>query len=127
MTPEQTAIQTFMVTAGQEVPVKADIPEADEVMLRIALIASEFNELIEAFAMKDLVAVADALADLKYVVEGTAVTCGLDLEPIFNEVHASNMTKFGPNGEVLRREDGKIMKPETYRRPNLEPIIETMK
>jgi hypothetical protein len=126
LTPEQTAIRTFMETAGQEIPDKSGIPEADEVMLRVALIASEFNELIEAFAMKDIVAVADALADLKYVVEGTAVSCGLDLEPIFNEVHASNMTKFGPNGEVLRREDGKIMKPETYRRPNLGPIIELM-
>jgi hypothetical protein len=126
LTPEQTAIKTFMETAGQEVPSSAGIPEADEVGLRIALIASEFNELIEAFAMKDIVEVADALADLKYVVEGTAVACGLDLEPIFNEVHASNMTKFGPNGEVLRREDGKIMKPDTYRRPNLAPIIESM-
>lgn len=32
----------------------------------------------------------------------------------FNRVHENNMTKVGPNGEVVRREDGKILKPEGY-------------
>lgn len=60
---------------------------------RYRFIAEELNELDEAMADDNLVEVADALADLLYVVLGTAVVFGIDIAPIFNEVHRSNMTK----------------------------------
>jgi hypothetical protein len=34
------------------------------------------------------------------------------------------MSKLGPDGKALFREDGKILKPESYREPKLRPIIE---
>jgi hypothetical protein len=43
---------------------------------------------------------------------------------LFDEVHRSNMSKMGPDGKPLFREDGKVMKPETYSEPKLRPIIE---
>lgn len=42
---------------------------------------------------------------------------------VFNEIHRSNMTKLEPDGKVRRREDGKILKPETYERPNLKQFF----
>ena len=41
----------------------------------------------------------------------------------FKEVHRSNMTKVCKDGTVLRREDGKIIKPDTFEEPNLEKIL----
>ena len=76
--------------------------------LRYDLIREELSEFQHAGANGDLVGVADALADLLYVVYGTAVSYGIDMEPIFTEVHRSNMSKGNP--EVLRAPNGKILK-----------------
>ena len=64
----------------------------------------------------DVVELADALADLDYVVEGTRIAFGIDGMPIADEVHRSNMSKVGGH----RREDGKWEKPETYSKADIE-------
>ena len=86
---------------------------------RMALINEETAELYVAMHMGDLIGIADGLADLLYVVLGTAVEYGIEIEPIFNEVHRSNMSKVGGT----KREDGKLIKPATYSPANLEPLI----
>lgn len=66
----------------------------------------------------DLVELADGLADLHYVAYcGTAVTFGIDMEPIFEEVHASNMSKFI---DGHRRDDGKWIKGPSYREADIK-------
>lgn len=60
------------------------------------------------------------LADLLYVTYGTAVTFGLPLEEVFEEVHRSNMSKLGDDGKPIRREDGKVLKGPNYKEPDLE-------
>lgn len=60
---------------------------------RYAFILEELNEYRMAALEEDLVGTADALADILYVVLGTAVVHGINLAPIFAEVHRSNMTK----------------------------------
>jgi predicted HAD superfamily Cof-like phosphohydrolase len=82
------------------------------------------GEFEKAANDENLVKVADALADLLYVVYGTGVSYGIDLEPIFKEVHESNMSKGDP--EVLRTPSGKVPKAKNYRPPDLQPILETM-
>lgn len=88
-------------------------------MLRERLIHEEFEELKEAMAQQDLAAVAKELADLLYVVYGTAVSYGIEMEPVFREVHRSNMSKIGG----YKREDGKWVKPPTYSAAAIQPII----
>jgi predicted HAD superfamily Cof-like phosphohydrolase len=87
--------------------------------LRIRLIEEEFDELKEAMAGGDLAAVAKEMADLLYVVYGTAVSYGIDMDPVFREVHRSNMSKVGG----YKREDGKWVKPATYSPAHIEPIL----
>lgn len=97
----------------------------------------------------DLVELADGLADLAYVGEfGTAVAAGIDLEPIQDEVHASNMTKawteedvekgkllypeaklehYGGNLYRFVRPDGKVIKSPNYRPAQIAPLVEAQK
>jgi predicted HAD superfamily Cof-like phosphohydrolase len=87
--------------------------------LRVRLIEEEFDELKESMAGGDLAAVAKEMADLLYVVYGTAVSYGIDMDPVFREVHRSNMSKVGG----YKREDGKWVKPATYSPARIEPIL----
>lgn len=88
-------------------------------LLRTRLIQEEFEELKEAMASDDLPAIAKEMADLLYVVYGTAVSYGIDIAPVFREVHRSNMSKVGG----YKREDGKWVKPATYSPARIEPIL----
>ncbi|MGW8180765.1 MAG: pyrophosphohydrolase domain-containing protein [bacterium] len=93
----------------------------DNARLRVDLIQEEFErELMPAWRAQDFVAVADALGDLAYVVYGAAISIGIDLDSVVDEIHRSNMTKLNPDGTPVLREDGKILKG-----PNYEPPILT--
>ena len=96
----------------------ADLNEETK-RLRVRLIEEEFDELKESMAGGDLAAVAKEMADLLYVVYGTAVSYGIDMDPVFREVHRSNMSKVGG----YKREDGKWVKPATYSPARIEPIL----
>jgi len=87
--------------------------------LRIRLIQEEFEELKGALIDGDLESISKEVADLLYVVYGTAVSYGIDMDPVFREVHRSNMSKVGG----YKREDGKWVKPATYSPACLEPIL----
>lgn len=124
MTPEQAKVLEFHQTFMPElIPAKPEIPDFDTQLGIYDAIREELDELDEAMMVDDLVAAADAIGDLLYVVYRAAVLLGLDAEPIFNEVHRSNMTKEGG----YKNELGKWVKPSTYTPPNLEPIIEAQR
>lgn len=67
---------------------------------------------------------AKELADLLYVVYGTAEELGIPLEEVFNAVHESNMGKVWDDGTVHYNEIGKVLKPDTYSPPDLSFINE---
>lgn len=100
----------------------AAIP-AEQAALRQALIDEEIGELREAAAAGDIVAIADALADVVYVAYGTACVYGIDLDAVLDEVHASNMTKLGADGRPIRRADGKVLKGPDYRPPDIARVL----
>lgn len=95
------------------------LPEEPTCQLRVRLIQEEFAELQEAMAAQDLPGVAKELADLLYVVYGTAVSYGVDMDPVFREVHRSNLSKVGG----YKRADGKWVKPATYSPAQVEPLL----
>lgn len=71
------------------------IPAEDRCKLRVSLIQEELDELQEAIDNNDLVEVADALADIQYVLSGAVLEFGLGNKfvELFNEVQRSNMSK----------------------------------
>lgn len=101
---------------AQQTPGLVDEPTR---VLRERLIQEEFEELKEAMGQQDLAAIAKELADPLYVVYGTAVSYGIDMGPVFTEVHRSNMSKVGG----YKREDGKWVKPPTYSAADIAPIL----
>ncbi len=92
--------------------------------LRVKLLREEVEEYAQALADGDLVEVLDALADIGYILAGSVINHGLHhlYDEAFAEVHRSNMAKL-VDGKVLRREDGKVMKPEGWTPPELADIL----
>jgi predicted HAD superfamily Cof-like phosphohydrolase len=118
MTKEQQQVCEFMKLAGQETPDNPTHIDLGKKGLRSTLIREELEEYEYALSM---VEIADAIADLLYVVIGTAVAHGIDIDPVFQEVHRSNMSKFI---DGHRREDGKWVKGPSYSPANIAPILE---
>lgn len=115
----------FHKTYGQPVIEAPAVPSEDRQILRLKLIEEELRELKEAFAAKDIVATADALTDLLYVVNGCVIECGLKdyIDDCHREVQNSNMSKLGLDGKPIKREDGKVLKGPNFFEPNLAKII----
>jgi len=116
-------VEDFMEAMGQEVNAIPTFPEEEIQRLRLDLIEEELDELHYAIANKDMVEIADALGDLLYVVYGAGHAFGIDLDECFKEIHASNMSKLGPDGKPIKREDGKVLKPDTFFPPDLKSIL----
>lgn len=97
--------------------------------LRHTLMKEENDEYLEACYNKDLVEIADALGDQLYILCGTILKHGMQhiIEDVFNEIHASNMSKLGEDGKPIFRHDGKILKGKDYFRPNLEQFLKLKK
>jgi len=118
-----TDVRDFHKAFGQRIGEKPEFPSDDERTLRVKLLREEFREYLDGESFNDIVEVADALADIIYIACGTAVSYGIPLDDIFAEVHRSNMAKL-VDGKVLRREDGKIQKPEGWTPPDIKRILE---
>lgn len=101
-----------------------ELPSKDERALRMSLLKEEYNEYIMGEKHHNIVEIADALADMLYIINGTCVSYGIPIDKIFAEVHASNMSKLDENGQVLRREDGKVLKGPNYFKPRIREILE---
>lgn len=118
--------------------------DRERIHMRMGLIAEEFAELTGALYGKpareiietanaaakeaddhtrDTVEVADALADLVYVIYGMALECGIDLDAVLAEVQASNLSKLGEDGKPIYREDGKVLKGPGFFPPNIARVL----
>lgn len=148
MTTTIDKVKEFHLAFGQPVRDVPTLPSYEKRLLRIKLAAEELAELAEALGVPvklmvwntarkwdvydsetcpgmdaDLIAAADALADIAYVNAGTALVCGIPLNACVAEVHRSNMSKLGTDGKPVLREDGKVMKGPFYTPPDLGPIL----
>jgi predicted HAD superfamily Cof-like phosphohydrolase len=92
--------------------------------LRMALLKEEVSEFVTALEEGDLIGIADALADIVYVVYGTALTYGIDLDAVLQEVHRSNMSKLDSDGVPAIRSDGKVLKSEHYCPPDIASVLQ---
>ena len=113
----------FMESMEQDVLIRPSFPEDSVQRLRLDLIEEELDELQYGIDNQDMVEVADALTDLLYVVYGAGHAFGIDLDDCFKEVHKSNLSKLGPDFRPIKREDGKVLNPDTYFPPDLKTVL----
>ena len=103
--------------------------EAKEVEDAICLLAAKvFNAELFGIDMTEEIKAAKAallkeLCDLQYVLSGFVVTFGLPFDEAFKRVHESNMSKLGPDGKPIYREDGKVLKGPNYKKPDLSDLV----
>lgn len=100
-------------------------PSSERMTLRIKLIEEEVSETILAIGRaEDICEVADGIADAIYVLVGTALEYGIPLDRVWNEVQRANMAKIDPStGKVIKREDGKVLKPLGWVSPDINKAI----
>lgn len=91
--------------------------------LRSKLIIEELTEYNDAVKDNDIVEIADAIGDMLYLVLGAAVEHGIEIEPVFDEIHLSNMSKLDSDGKPIYREDGKVLKGENYFKPDIKKVL----
>ena len=129
----ETYVKEFQKCMGQDI----DVPYHPKTLyLRMNLITEELNELQEEvdkaiYEFKEHSGqinketkqkILKELCDLMYVVSGFAVTFGLPVQPAFNRVHQSNMSKL-VNGIPQLNEWGKVEKGANYKPPNMEDLV----
>lgn len=111
----------FMEACGQS----TDGSDISQYMMYLDLITEEYNELSSAVAAKDDVEQLDALIDILVVTVGAIVSRGWDAQAAWDEVMSTNFAKVDPEtGKVRKREDGKILKPDGWKYPNLKRFVE---
>ena len=129
----ETYVRKFQKCMGQDIDISYN-PKT--LYLRMNLITEELNELEEEvnkaiyefkensgdISKETKQKILKELADLMYVVSGFAVTFGLPIQPAFNRVHTSNMSKL-VDGKPLLNDWGKVQKGKNYKPPNMEDLV----
>ena len=118
-------------------------PNIEAITLARKLVREEWNTETEAAlagylqnpSLENLVEVADGIGDSIYVLCQLARSLGIPLNAVFASIQSANMAKVveSPSNlmypqlpkkyTVLRREDGKILKPEGWTPPDIWKVL----
>ena len=110
-------IETFGTACDQP-------PSEANYKMYLDLIREETDELEEAIQDNDKVEQLDALIDILVVTMGAVRAAGWDGEAAWKEVMDTNFAKIDPTtNKVIKREDGKVLKPEGWKAPQLAQFI----
>lgn len=124
MTKIFTDVDVFLRAVGQDIPSTPQYNVSEQAILYKTLIKEEVTEFWEAEAVSDDVEEIDACFDMIWVIVGYMRSRGWDCEGIWDEGAKSNLSKIDPvSGKVIRREDGKILKPEGWKPPNFVKFV----
>ena len=100
------------------------VPSDDNANLYVKLIEEEFNEFREAIEQNDVVEQLDACMDMIWVILGYCHMKKFKVQEAWDEVADSNLSKIDTRtGKVIKREDGKVLKPEGWKPPQLGNFI----
>ena len=100
------------------------VPSETNYKMYLGLIEEEVGELNDAVADDDTVEQLDALVDILVVTMGAIRAAGWDGEGAWKEVMNTNFAKIDPTtGKVIKREDGKVLKPEGWLAPQLAKFV----
>lgn len=96
--------------------------------LYMTLVNEEFNELVEAHTLGDSLDCLKEALDVIVVAYGyakaSAESIGMPVKPFWDELDRELLSKYKEDGTFLRREDGKILKPDTFKKANFYKVWE---
>lgn len=93
----------------------------DEVIARFELLRDGFADRIST---QNTTTIKFACDDIAEAVCDAALEFGIDIQPVFMEVHWSNKTKFDENGMPIKRADGKVIKGPFYKKADVAGVLE---
>ena len=115
-----TDVQMFMSAAGQS----TNTNNTEQSKLYHKLINEEFQEFCQARLANDDVETADACFDMMWVIIGYMLSRGWSCDKIWDEGAISNLRKIDKEtNKVLKREDGKVLKPEGWKPPDFSKFV----
>lgn len=83
---------------------------------------THLDELIKNNTLELRAKVLDDIVDSVYVILNLCNALDLPFYAGWKEVQKANMNKF-PGGQVIRRVDGKILKPQNWQAPNMWQVV----
>lgn len=115
-----TDVQMFMLASGQTLNTQNETQS----LLYRKLIDEEYQEFCEARINEDDVETLDACFDMIWVIVGYMLSKGYDVEGAWDEGARSNLAKIDAvTGKVTKRDDGKVLKPEGWQKPDFSKYI----
>jgi hypothetical protein len=118
-----TDVAVFLAACGQN-HASTPVPRNQLSALYKKLIDEEYQEFLDAYEDLDDAEQLDACFDMSWVIIGYMKARGWDCERAWDEGAKSNLSKIDPKtGVVIRREDGKILKPEGWKPPDFAKFV----
>ena len=119
MVDYEAMVKEFHVKFSHIIAENPTVGKTITAILRARLIEEEAKELVKSMSKGDVVGIADGIADLLYVVFGTAISFGIPIGEVFKEVHRSNMSKSNDKTYI-----GKTKKGPDFSPPNIKEILD---
>jgi predicted HAD superfamily Cof-like phosphohydrolase len=118
-----TDVSVFLAACGQN-HASTPVPRNTLSALYKKLIDEEYQEFLDAYEDLDDAEQLDACFDMMWVIIGYMKSRGWDCEGAWDEGAKSNLSKIDHiTGKVIRREDGKILKPEGWKPPDFSKFV----
>lgn len=111
----------FVAACGCEVTMKIASPQGEE---KTVIVTDDVTVEWDGTLQPDLIEYVDACVDQLVVTYGALNAAGVKVQPVWDEVHRSNMSKVWPDGTIHKREDGKVLKPDTYSPADVRGVLD---
>lgn len=128
MNKEWEEVKLFHEKFNHPVSEQPRCMELERAKKRYNWMKEEIDEFIEAVEENDIVEQADAMIDVMYFALGTLVEMGIKPDELFEIVQCANMSKLWEDGKPHYNDEGKTIKPVTWKDPyeDLKAAIEKM-
>jgi len=118
-----TDVEVFLAACGQR-HASTPVPRNELSALYKKLIDEEYQEFLDAYEDLDNAEQLDACFDMIWVIIGYMKSRGWDCEAAWDEGAKSNLAKIDKKtGFVIRRADGKILKPDGWTPPDFSKFV----
>lgn len=84
----------------------------------------EFSDYLVGEKSDDLYLISKGIFHMMLEIFFVARQSRIPINAVFAEVHRSNLSKLGPDGKPIIREDGKILKGAMYSPPDIQAVLD---